>query len=526
MAAVLFGSTMLVACGDDGGEASAGTTVASSSASSTAGSGGAGGAGAGNASSSSVGGSGTGGAPAADLYEFDSRFTPGTSPLSYTGQRFRQLLIGEMKSYIGAMTGAIDGDKYSPKDVATTVAALEYYYKFDPASSGDDALGLAATPPEGCGAGCDWTKKTWNEVSTKGAKLENKMAGNDSKTDHKDWSKDFKGWAEQAIAANGGSTASPEGLLYAFFNTLGKLALDRENGTVPKVPGTSTDIDKVYVTADGLDLQQLIQKLLIVGVTFSQGADDYLDDQEYADAKKGLLSSNAQEDGKPYSALGHAWDEGFGYFGAARDYARYTDEEIAGKGGRPEYANGYHDSNGDKLIDFASEHNVALSVNCAKRDLGAKVATDFTKDAIEAFTAGRKIILAAGDELTTAELDSLKVQRDAVVGAWEKALAATVVHYVNDTIADTNAAGGNSYSFYDHAKHWAEMKAFALGLQFNPRSTMSDADFVKIHELMGDKPVLETATQAERDAYVTKLEQVRDIFKASYKFADENVKDW
>ena len=31
------------------------------------------------------------------------------------------------------------------------------------------------------------------------------------------------------------------------------------------------------------------------------------------------------------TAMEHAWDEAFGYFGAARDYSRYTDEQLAGK---------------------------------------------------------------------------------------------------------------------------------------------------------------------------------------------------
>ena len=67
-------------------------------------------------------------------------------------------------------------------------------------------------------------------------------------------------------------------------------------------------------------------------VGFSQGADDYLDDDTEG---KGLLADHtAADEGKPYTALEHAWDEGFGYFGGARNYLLYTDEEIAGEGGR------------------------------------------------------------------------------------------------------------------------------------------------------------------------------------------------
>jgi hypothetical protein len=130
-------------------------------------------------------------------------------------------------------------------------------------------------------------------------------------------------------------------------------------------------------------------------VFFSQGTDDYLDSDVDG---KGLLSSNAQvvKDGvaKPYSALGHAWDEGFGYFGAARDYNDYTDTQAAGKGevGTPR-AKGYHDTNGDGKIDLKSEYNFGHSRNCAKRDRGSAggATTDFSKDVMDAFLAGRTL---------------------------------------------------------------------------------------------------------------------------------------
>ena len=34
------------------------------------------------------------------------------------------------------------------------------------------------------------------------------------------------------------------------------------------------------------------------------------------------------------------------------------------------------------------------------------------------------------------------------------------------------------------------MKGFAIGLQFNPRSPLTDAQFEQIHTLMGTEPVL------------------------------------
>ena len=52
---------------------------------------------------------------------------------------------------------------------------------------------------------------------------------------------------------------------------------------------------------------------------------------------------------------------------------------------------------------------------------------------------------------------------------------------------------GEGYSFDDHAKHWSELKGFALNLQFNPRSAVSDADFVQLHAHIGQAPSLSGA---------------------------------
>lgn len=476
---------------------------------------GAGGDGGGDGGSGGDGASG-GGDPFAAPYEWESRFVPGAYAVAHDGQTARHVLIESMKSYIGGLTTMIDGDMNPPQTQAELMSALLYYYEFDDASSGGDSHGIATDPPP--------LATTFEGIST-GKMLKDKFAGNDASTDHKDW-KDgvsFVGWSDLSI--NGGEPiGSPEALLMAYFDTLGQLVEDRVNGTIPNEPGTSTPISKVFVTPTGLDLQQLIQKFLVMGVAFSQGADDYLDN---ATEGKGLLTSNAQDGDKPWSVLEHQWDEGFGYFGAAHDYSLYSDEEIAGSGGRPDWQV-YHDTNGDGAIDFMREFNWGASTNAAKRDLGATVAIDLTKDAFDAFVQGRELIMGAGETLTSEELTELEGYAEAAVAAWDKAIAATVIHYINDTIADTEAIDDDpgSYNFYDHAKHFGEMKGFALGLQFNPRSPISDADFAAFHTQVGDKPVLADATAVERAAYIQSLLMARDILAQAYGFDSDNVEGW
>ncbi|MDE0883476.1 MAG: DUF4856 domain-containing protein, partial [Myxococcota bacterium] len=285
-------------------------------------------------------------------------------------------------------------------------------------------------------------------------------------------------------------------------------------------------IEKMHVSPEGHDLQQLLAKFIGMAVFFSQGSDDYLDDDI---ANKGLLSSNAQSVksgiAQPFSALGHAWDEAFGYFGAARDFNDYSDDEIAAKGGRDGWSSGYHDSNGDGSIDLKSEYNFGHSRNAAKRDRGSAegAKTDFTKSIFDAFIAGRALILAAGDELSATELNELKGYRNTIVSDWEAAIAATAVHYINAVLVDMGSFESDQYSFTNHAKHWSELKGFTLGLQFNPRSAMGDEQFALFHTLIGQAPVLPGDDSAED--YRANLLEARALLAESYGFAEANLGD-
>ena len=498
---LLLSTVGVTGCGD-GGSADPTGTGGTGASSGPGGDGGTGGA---------TGGSGgTGGmTPPGDVYELESKFAPGQSAISYSGQTFRHALIESMKSYVGTLTMAIDGAGNPPQTQAEMVSALMYYHDFDDASSGADPHGVSTSP--------DPTQSTWADISSD-KNLTSKLAGNDDVTDHQDWDGGgFVGWADVAIAQHGGAIDSPEGLTMAFFNTLGWYVEDRINNGPQTEPGTTTPIGEVYVTAEGWDLSQLIQKFLLMSVAYSQGTDDYLDDDV---ADKGLLAANTQDGDAPYTTLGHQWDEGFGYFGAARDYLAYTDQQIADGDAIDTDMNG--------SIDLLAELNWGASTNAAKRDLGATEPTDYTLDAYTGFWMGRQLIHGAGDTLTDAEMTELSSYRDQAVEAWEAAIAATVVHYINATVADTEAIDGDpgNYGFLDHAKHWSEMKGFALGLQYNPRSKLSAADFVQIHVLIGDRPVLATATPVERQAYVTSLLAARDIFQTSYGLSAANVEGW
>lgn len=147
--------------------------------------------------------------------------------------------------------------------------------------------------------------------------------------------------------------------------------------------------------------------------------------------------------------------------------------------------NGMHDTDGNGAIDLLSEYNWGQAVNASKRDLGSAgnaAATDYSKQAIEAFTAGRALINDnVGTDITGDQFTQLEQYVAEGVDAWERAIVATVIHYINDTNADLAKIGTVDFSFADLAKHYSEMKGFALGIQFNERSQLSDADFATLH---------------------------------------------
>lgn len=432
---------------------------------------------------------------APETYTFDSRFQDAedggpVSSVSYTGQTLRQVLIEDMKAYIGGLDESIEGD--AGFDATTVEEAILSYYLFDSDTNGTNELLLQTDPSR--------EESTYDDIAS-GKNLAEKIAGQDSggAKDHKDWSTEFKGWSDESVQAAGGDISNPDGLVRAFIATVGANAIAQSNGDAERANL------KVFQTASGQDLQQLIQKFLLGAVTFSQGADDYLDEGLSAD-------NSAAEEGKTYTALEHAWDEGFGYFGAARDYLLQSDANIA---------DGIQsDADGNGTISLTREYNFGASVNAAKRDNGSTTGTDFTADAMTAFLEGRHLISTEGDSAL------IEAEAEKATLAWENAIAATVVHYINDTTADQEALGTDAYSFDDHAKHWSELKGFALGLQFNPRSPLSDADFETFHSLIGDAPVLADASEEEQKEYLKALGEARDLIAAAYDFESDDAEGW
>lgn len=459
----------------------------------------------------------------ANSYSFNSFLadTQGQNSVSYCGQTSRHILINDLKTYLGS--------KPTPTTAAGVIDEVltNYVYRNDAAETD---ITRGKDPSADVGAAITYTVKgglTPLQTNYAGDKnLVKKLAGQD-KPAHLNYN--FVGWD----VANG--TAAADQPLAALFDMLDAYAATAVRANDFTAPGTSETVSEAFLDVEGVDYQQLIQKYLLMSVTFSQGTADYL--------KSGFgavgYNSTAGGDGKAYTNAEHKWDEGFGYLGAARNLLDFTDLEARASSGRAEYLNGYFDINGDGKVDINAELNLGQAVNCAKRDLGsANQATDYTKEVFDAFHAGRKLINDAADDLTPAQVAELEGYAVTAANTWEKCIAATVVHYINDVQDDldyTDAAG-----FKDLAKHWSEMKGFALGLQFNPESPLTEQQFIDLHAAMGTAPVLADGSQnggpgpvdnaAAIQAYKDGLDTARTILSTAYGADDAafaaNVSVW
>jgi hypothetical protein len=461
----------------------------------------------------------------------NSIYTAGSDSVSYTGQTARHLLISGMVDYMSAMTE-------SGKTKAQYVTDLDFFMNGD----GADGASTGFTLKNGASDGSDVkSAATYGAVSS-GKNLDGKIAGGDGEgggETSKLIGGEFFGWSD------GLSVGSlPINLVDLWIDQLATQASDGTSVTISTVNG-DVNVSSVQYDAQGRNQRQLLQKFLLGAVTFSQGTNDYFQ----ADFATQITE---QEGTKNYSAAEHNYDEAFGYYGAARDNKAYTDLEARAKSGRDEWKDGYYDTDGDSLIDPRSEFNFGNSQNCAKRDVGSAGnanPTDLSNEAMDAFLAGRQILsnMANTGIMSASEEAALAVHIKAAALAWEKCIAATVIHYINDVTTDMGKYSTGSFAnvdnFTDVGTHWSEMKGFALGLQFSPFSPFRDeavtsVDLDNLKTLLadlGDAPMLADASQggvlaSDTDtaiaAYTSKLASARQTLQTAYGFDADNVAGW
>jgi hypothetical protein len=467
-----------------------------------------------------------------EVYAYtNSVYTPDSDSVSYTGQTARHLLISGMVDYMSAMTE-------SGKTKAQYVIDLDFYMNGDGADGAPTGFTLKSGQSDG--SDVDSAAK-YGEVSSN-KNLDKKIAGGDGANYGETTTlinDEFFGWSDGLT-----QSSLPIDLVDLWIDQLATQASDGTSVTISTVNG-DVNVSSVQYDAQGRNQRQLLQKFLLGAVTFSQGTNDYFQ----ADFATQITE---QEGTKNYSAAEHNYDEAFGYYGAARDNKAYTDLEARAKSGRDEWKDGYYDTDGDSLIDPRSEFNFGNSQNCAKRDVGSAGnanPTDLSSEAMDAFLAGRQILsnTANAGIMSASEEATLALHIKAAALAWEKCIAATVIHYINDVTTDMGKYSTGSFAnvdnFTDVGTHWSEMKGFALGLQFSPFSPFRDDtvtsvdlnDLKKLLADLGDAPMLADGSQGgvldgDTDtaiaAYTSKLASARQTLQEAYGFDADNVAGW
>ena len=423
------------------------------------------------------------------VYAFQSRFIAGESSVSYTGQAGRHLLLQELKARIGRTDDTvIDG-----KTAADLKARFTFLYDFKA-----DNGGTAEEPITVTAFGTALTQTQIGEVGV--VSLRDKMRDHDL-----DDATAVIGWGADDLAASAVAEDIIERLT---------LTMIARQTAIPQAPD-GTPITQTFLSASGVDHQQLLENYLLGAVAFSQGCDDYLDDSTVG---KGILSDNAvQVEGKPFTELEHAWDEAFGYFGAARAFATHSVADNVG---------GFVDADGNGSADWLSEVNYGHARTAAQRDESSATSTRFGYDAVTALVEGRRVITAAAGPLSTAQLDTLRSLRGTIEQNWERALAATAIRSINDIVVELGAEPA-TYSFVNHTTLWSELKGVLLSLQFNPRSPMlvdGAARLRQAHELVGgDAPVIARAGFADAVVDFTAL---RTLLQVTYRFDERDVAAW
>ena len=288
------------------------------------------------------------------------------------------------------------------------------------------------------------------------------------------------------------------------------------------ITGWIAESEGYSVRPGGLDLGQMTQKVMWGAIAYWQGTSKYM-------SKIPNDDNTMSDDGDPYTAMEHHWDESFGYFGAARDYNTGYSDDTDRK------TDPYNDSNGDGLIDFKTEYNMGWAVTAAKRDLvdGVSVDYDFTKTIFDAYLEGRTLIY------NQAPLDEILVQRDIILNTWEKVVAAVSIHYINDTMSDLEAliAAGDANLAWDNLPesgdgykyniHWAEMRAYAHGLIYNDFKLISDADIATVFGYMGTAPAYNNGSDfSAMQTLHDNLALAKPILQAAYGFSDAHMANW
>lgn len=258
----------------------------------------------------------------------------------------------------------------------------------------------------------------------------------------------------------------------------------------------ASSANKGYDNLNGLDYAQLISKFAMGAVFYNQAVDNYLDEKLAADTKP---NNKAYKDGKAYTGKEHVWDEAFGYFGAPVHALNLTPKQAYSIAKGKDEALALADVNKDGKVNLASEMVFAHAYYAAGADKSGK--TNYFHTITKAFIDGRQLITdAKGEKLSDAERKQLREYAAVIADNWQKVIAEAVFKYAGSTYKDLEkinvaleSKGQTKKLMRTYAKHWGELKGFAMALQVSGKDL--GATSVQLNRLIGFGPVLLGDTQ-------------------------------
>ena len=261
----------------------------------------------------------------------------------------------------------------------------------------------------------------------------------------------------------------------------------------------ASSANKGFDAANGYDYGQLISKFIMGAVFYNQAVDGYLDEYLKPDKKP---NDKPYKKGAAYTGKEHAWDEAFGYFGTPAHTLSLTPKQVYSIAKRKDVAAA--DMNKDGKVDLKTEMTFgpayyAAGFDASVYDKGNK--TSYLHNITQAFLDGRKLLAAAkGEKLTDDQRAKLKGYAALISENWEKVLAEATFKYAGSVYKDmvklktiVEAKGEPAKAFRAYAKHWGELKGFALALQAGKNNLGETA--TRLNRMIGAGPLLLNASQ-------------------------------
>ena len=282
-------------------------------------------------------------------------------------------------------------------------------------------------------------------------------------------------------------------------------------GLISGMPGSLTGVElldllmekaatteKGFDPLTGYDYTQLISKFTMGAVFYNQAVDNYLDEKLAADVNP---NGKAYKEGKPYTGKEHVWDEAFGYFGAPAHTMELTAADVYGIAKQKADSFEKADYNQDGKVSLITEMAFAHAYYAAAFDKGGK--TKYLHTIVQAFIDGRNLITSAnGAALTDSQRSELMGYAQVIKTQWQRLISEAVFKYAGSVYGDIEkletiiAANGDVFKVYRaYAKHWGELKGFALALETGGVNLGETG--VKMNRLLGYSPVLLGNTQVK-----------------------------